>query len=171
MYELLIVSKVSESDGLLSRIEKALTDANAVEVKTDKLGKKQLAYPIKKETEADYTVLTFGAEGAAISNLTGMLRLEQEALLRYLITVQKTRKLRKKVRRVEEKAVEKKEEKKPKVTVVTKTSVKGSFDKTQGKRVKSGETKMAVKATKGTKGTKVSKVKVASKGRSKTKKK
>lgn len=125
MYELLIVSKISESDVLLGKVEKTLKDIQATEVKVEKLGKKILAYPIKKQTEADYAVFNFNAAGNFIRDITDMLRLEQETLLRYLITVKKTRKLRKKLKKVEEKIVEKKEESKPKVTVVTKTRVKG----------------------------------------------
>ena len=36
MYELVIVSKISETEGLLSRVEKTLKDANATEVKIEK---------------------------------------------------------------------------------------------------------------------------------------
>ncbi len=121
-YELLLVSKIDSADALVSRVEKVLKDIDASDVKLEKLGKKTLAYQIKKQTEANYFVFNFHAQGSTISDLGDMLRLEQEALLRYLITVEKKRKLRKKVKKAEEKVVEKKEESKPKVTVVTKTS-------------------------------------------------
>lgn len=129
MYELVIVSKISESDGLLQRVEKALKDAEATELKVEKLGKKQLAYPIKKQTEADYTMLNFEVAGSAIADLSSMLRLEQEALLRHMLIKQKIRKVpRRKLRakKVEEvvKVVEA-----PKVTVVTKTVAGGQADK------------------------------------------
>lgn len=124
MYELLIVSKISDSDGLLSKIEKTLKDVNAAEVKVEKLGKKVLAYPIKKQTEADYTVFRFSAEGGAVQGLGDMLRLEQETVLRYLITVEKTRKLRRRVTKRVERVEEVPKESKPKVTVVTRGAVK-----------------------------------------------
>lgn len=146
-YELLVVSKIGESDGLLSRVEKALKDASATELKSDKLGKKVLAYPIKKQTEADYTIFTFNVEGSSIKDLTDLLRLEQEALLRYLILTQKTRKLRKKVTKHEEKVVEKKEESKPKVTVVTKTKAAKVEDVSTSRNTKA---KKAVKSKKET---------------------
>lgn len=155
MYELLIVSKIGESDGLLSRVEKALKDASATELKSDKLGKKVLAYPIKKQTEADYTIFTFNVEGSSIKDLTDLLRLEQEALLRYLILTQKTRKLRKKVAKREEKVVEVKEEKKPKVTVVTKTKVTKEIPSSVTSDAKALEVE---KATDGKKAPKVTKV-------------
>lgn len=121
MYELLIVSKISETDGLVGRIEKSLKDVNAQDMKTDQLGKKVLAYPIKKQTEANYTIFTFNAEASSVGDVTSKLRLEQEALLRYLVIVKKAKKLRKKVAGKVEKTPEVKEEKKPKVTVAVKT--------------------------------------------------
>lgn len=136
MYELLIVSKLSDTDELLARVEKVLKSANAQDLKTDKLGKKNLAYTIKKQTEASYTVLSFNVEGSAISDLTDMLRLEQESLLRYLILTKKTRKLRKKVNKKSEKVEEVKEDKKPKVTVVTKTTEVKTEEKPKPKIVK-----------------------------------
>ncbi len=118
-YELMLVSKISGSEGLLSRVEKVLKDAKAENLKVDKLGKKQLAYPIKKQTEADYCVLNFEVLGSEVKTLSDMLRLEQEDLLRHLLLTQKTRKPSK--RKVSAKIVEEKiEENKPKVTVVTK---------------------------------------------------
>lgn len=157
MYELLIVSKINDTDGLLSRVEKMLKDASAVDLKMDKLGKKQLAYPIKKQTEADYAVLTFGAEGTVIGNLTDMLRLEQESLLRYLIIKQKARKASKRKRVVVE---EVKEEKTPKVTVITKPS---SAKATEGKKVTNESKVSKVSEKKVSKETKVAKVKAKAK--------
>lgn len=123
MYELVIVSKISESDGLLGRVEKVLRDAEAEEIKIEKLGKKQLAYPIKKQTEADYTMLNFDVAGSAIEDLSSMLRLEQEALLRHLLIKQKIRKTPR--RKLAPKKVEQEVKvEAPKVTVVTKTSAK-----------------------------------------------
>lgn len=121
MYELVIVSKISESEGLLSRVEKTLKDANATEVKIEKLGKKILAYPIKKQTEADYIMLNFEAEGKAIAEISDMLRLEQEALLRHILLKKKIRKAPRR-RHALKKVVEEKKVEVPKVTVVTKTS-------------------------------------------------
>lgn len=169
MYELVIVSKISESDGLLQRVEKVLKDAEATELKVEKLGKKQLAYPIKKQTEADYTMLNFDVVGSAIADLSSMLRLEQEALLRHMLIKQKIRKVpRRKLRakRVEEvvKVVEA-----PKVTVVTKISEKGKV-KSDKKEVSSSSTKVSddKKVANGAKGTKKA---IANKPSAKTAKK
>ncbi len=118
MYELVIVSKISETEGLLSRVEKTLKDANATEVKIEKLGKKILAYPIKKQTEADYIMLNFEAEGKAIADISDMLRLEQEALLRHILLKKKIRKAPRR-RHALKKVVEEKKVEVPIVTVVT----------------------------------------------------
>lgn len=124
MYELMLVSKLGAGDELLALVEKNLKGASATDLTVDKLGKKPLAYSIKKQTEAEFIVLNFNVEGAAISDLTDILRLEQENLLRYLLIVQKRKKAPKKRFAVKKEEVIVKEEKaKPKVTVVT-TSVK-----------------------------------------------
>jgi len=160
MYELLVVSKISESDGLIARVEKALKSASAQELKINKLGKKNLAYNIKKQTEADYTIFTFTGEGTIIGEISEMLRLEQDALLRHMIVKQKVRKLRKKVEKREERVEVKREEKKPQVTIVTKdaTLAKKSTAKVEVKvkvtkeiktsMVSKGEVKVSVKAVK-----------------------
>lgn len=155
MYELLIVAKISESDGLVGRVEKALKSASAVDVKVSKLGKKNLAYNIKKQTEAEYTVINFNGEGTVIGEISEMLRLEQDALLRHIIVKQKIRKLRKKVMVREEKVEVKREEKKPQVTVVTKKAAEAK----SANVTKSAKVEVSVKVTKGVKVTKVSEAK------------
>lgn len=121
MYELVIVAKVDKSDQLISRVEKALKDAQASNLKVERLGKKQLAYPIKKQTDANYFVVNFEAEASAIDGFASKLRLEQEDLLRYLIIKKKQVKAKsRKAAKVQE--AETKTRELPKVTVVTKTT-------------------------------------------------
>lgn len=120
MYELMLVSKLGAGDELLSIVEKNLKGASASDLTVDKLGKKPLAYAIKKQTEAEFIVLNFNVEGTAISDLTDILRLEQENLLRYLLIVQKRKKApKKKFAAKKDEVVVKEEKAKPKVTVVT----------------------------------------------------
>ena len=142
MYELMIVATTGGAESLLSRVEKFLKEAEAGDLKVNKLGRKQLAYPIKKQTEAEYIVLNFEAEGVNLKSITDKLRLEQEDLLRYMVISAKAFKpSKRKGKKVEEVVkVEKKET--PKVTVVTKkvTSEKG--------KGKSGELKTAAKGDK-----------------------
>lgn len=156
----MIVSKIAESDGLLSRVEKALKDANATEVKIEKLGKKLLAYPIKKQTEADYIMLNFEAEGKAIAEISDMLRLEQEALLRHILLKKKIRKAPRR-RHATKRVQEEKKVEVPTVTVVTKKAIKseGVPSKKLGVN-KESKTKIKTKVTKVAKVSKASKAKV-----------
>lgn len=138
---------IAMADGADERVEKHLKDLAVTDSKKQSLGKKQLAYPIKKVTEAEYFLWTFEAEGSAVNQLDNKLRLEQELILRHLLTVFDPKKVAKvdkfssgksstsevdkfdsvkssvssaeqKVEEVEPKAVEPKA--KPKVTVTTK---------------------------------------------------
>lgn len=86
MYELMVVtSGRSEGENLISRVTKLIKDGEGTQVKVVNLGKKTLAYPIKKNTEATYFLINFEAPPDLISTLTGKLRLEQEEVLRYMI--------------------------------------------------------------------------------------
>ena len=146
MYELMLVSKLGAGDELLSQVEKNLKGASATDLTVDKLGKKPLAYAIKKQTEAEFIVLQFNVEGAAISDLTDILRLEQENLLRYLLVVQKRKKAKqKKFAAKKEEVVVKEEKAKPKVTVVT---TKVVSDKKVSTPIKSGSKETKAKKEK-----------------------
>lgn len=83
-YELMLVAKVEGAESLMSLCEKNVKEASS-DVRVTKLGRKNLAYPISGQSEAEYYVLNFSAQGDAIRNITSKLRLEQETLLRYLI--------------------------------------------------------------------------------------
>lgn len=86
MYELTVVasSKV-DSDLAISKVEKILKDVRATDIGVTSLGKKVLAYPIAKQTEAEYLLFNFQAPGDAVKNITDSLRLDQEGVLRYLL--------------------------------------------------------------------------------------
>ncbi len=157
-YELMFVAVNDKADQLLGRVEKFIKDANGEGVKVERLGKKQLAYQIKKQTDATYFVLNFQAEGEAVKPIWDKLRLEQEDLLRYLL-IRKEEKKGKKKRKVVPSAVEldaasddkQVSQEKPKVTVVTKSEPKAPHDISRGKQgVKVPKTKEK-KAAKGTK--------------------
>ena len=97
-----MVGKTDNADSLFSKIEKIVKDVQASSLASEKLGKKQLAYPIKKQTEAEYFLFNFEAPGESVRTISESLRLEQEAVLRYLITKIKERKSKKGIRRTEE---------------------------------------------------------------------
>ena len=131
-YELMVVANVKDSESLAAKVDKALKEFAAVNVKVDRMGKRTLAYPIAKQTEGEYSVYNFDCEGEAVNKIANMLRLEQDAVLRYLITKVKI-------------------SKKTKVSKVSKATEE-PFDKSQDK---AGETKIEAKVARVTVKTKV----------------
>ena len=103
MYELMVIGKADDGDSLYDKIEKLIKGANASSLAGQKLGKKTLSYPIKKQTEAEYFVFNFEAPGESIKTISDALRLEQEAVLRYMIVKQKVTKVKAVVAKKEEK--------------------------------------------------------------------
>lgn len=98
-YELLVVGRViGETDSLLSKLEKIVKDNNVSGLAASSLGKKTLAYPIAKQTEAEYFLFNFQAPGEVLKSITDSLRLEQESVLRYLLIKTKEAKPSKKER-------------------------------------------------------------------------
>ena len=71
----MLVAVNDKADQLLGRVEKFIKDANGAGARVERLGKKQLAYVIKKQTEATYFVVNFEAEGEAIKPIWDKLRL------------------------------------------------------------------------------------------------
>lgn len=121
-YELAIFASSKSAESTVGKIEKLLKDV-ASSVKVEKLGKRLLAYPIAKQTEGDYVLFNFEAEGSALSKINEALRLEREAILRYLIIKTKPSQVKPKGEKIPEGAAEG-VIKKPKVTVTTKTRPK-----------------------------------------------
>ncbi len=124
---MIIVSPTSGSDAVSAKLEKVLKDGKASEVKVNNLGKKQLAYPIKKYVEAEYLVVNFEAPGEIVKEISEMLKVEQEMVLRHMVTKIKNVKFRSKSKAKKADTVAPAEVEKPaaKVTVRTKTSPEG----------------------------------------------
>lgn len=149
MYELMIIAKIDSAEEIFGKVEKFLKDIKAESLKAERLGKKLLAYPIAKQTEAEYFLYNFEADSQALKSLSDKIRLEQEAILRHLlIKAAKPRKASKR-RNVETAAVEEEKiaEIKPKVTVTTKSSRAKEVTKDASKKAKK-----TVKSTKKGKG-------------------
>ena len=165
-YELMLVANVDRADQLLSRVEKSIKEANGSSVNVERLGKKTLAYTIKKQTDAAYFVISFKAEGSAIKPVWDKLKLEQEDLLRYLFLKKKDKKSKSKKGRMVSpifteasrgKEVSQEDKEKPKVTVAVKkaSKVKSKKEEVAGEskvsKVKGSKMK-SKKSTKGKKG-------------------
>jgi len=156
-YELMVVANPqSDLNSLTVKLEKFIKDAEIQDLKVEKMGKKLLAFPISKQQEGEYFLFNFEAPGEAIGKITQNLRLEQETILRYLITkvskVPKGRKVIKEIKVIEEyrrqgyggQAEESKESKVEKSgKVIVKTVTTSSVVKT---KVKAKETKVSKRA-------------------------
>jgi|SRR3990167_2086036 len=128
-YELMVITAAGAGgESVLTKVEKSIKEAEVSNLKVEKLGKKALAYPIAKQTEGEYVLFNFEAPPEAIGVISKMLRLEREAILRYLILrVPRVSKVSRVSRVSEESTVDKKvkeEKPKAKVIVTTKTATK-----------------------------------------------
>ena len=90
-YELVVVLDASieddERSAAMDRIGEYITRFGGTVVKTDEWGKKQLAYEIRKMTEAYYYVISFEAPAEAPAEIEARVRI-MEQVLRFLITTQ-----------------------------------------------------------------------------------
>lgn len=148
-YELMVITAPGASaEPVLAKVEKSIKEAEVSNLKVEKLGKKALAYPIAKQIDGEYVLFNFEAPSETIGAVLKMLRLEREAILRYLVL------------------------RAPRVSRLSPSFANlpaGKAGATEGKQVSKGKvivtTKTAVKtATKVTKVPQVSKVSKVSKG-------
>ena len=88
-YELMFVIDSSlEEDKRNASIEKVqgiIADANGEVVETDVWGLRKLAYPINKQTDGYYVVLTFKAEPVLPKELDRRLRISDEVIRHIII--------------------------------------------------------------------------------------
>lgn len=86
-YELTLVLKTAVSDADRKKIEdevdKIIAPKGKIVNKQD-FGKRLLAYPIRKEKEANYWIYTLEAEGKGAGSLSGKLQLNA-SVLRFLV--------------------------------------------------------------------------------------
>lgn len=87
-YELMYIlsSAVSDNDvpAVSSEVDKFLTDNGGALLSQEMLGKKKLAYPIKKTRNGFYVLETFNLEGSKLTALDNKLR-SMEPIIRYLV--------------------------------------------------------------------------------------
>jgi small subunit ribosomal protein S6 len=88
-YELMYIVPTSFTDEEVGAVEGAvggmLDKANATVLKTVRLGKFRLAYPIRHERHGHYVLVRFQAEASAIAGLNDTLRLSPDKVLRHII--------------------------------------------------------------------------------------
>lgn len=87
-YELMYIlsSAVSDNDtpAISSEIDKFIKDADGTVLSQEMLGKKKLAYPIKKTRNGFYVLLSFTLDGSKVAALDNKLR-SIESIIRYII--------------------------------------------------------------------------------------
>ncbi len=87
-YEMVVILSpelsAAEQEKLLEKIKKQIADSEGKISQAKDLGKKDLAYPIKKKKEGIFHLVEFSAPGPALLSLRQKLLLE-ENVLRYLV--------------------------------------------------------------------------------------
>ncbi len=89
-YEIVFITQPELSDSQLTEITKRvdgmIDQHEGRTFFTRSMGKKQLAYPIQKQTKGVYTLVDFAAQGGCIAKIERSLRLD-ENVLRFLTVV------------------------------------------------------------------------------------
>ena len=86
-YEVMYIVKPIEEDAynaIVTKFDGILTNNGATIEKTDKWGKKRLAYPIQDFNDGLYVLTTFSAEPAAVKELDRVMKITDE-ILRHMI--------------------------------------------------------------------------------------
>lgn len=88
-YELCYILSSQVSDDLVpettAQIKKFIEDFGGSEIEEQQLGKKKLAYPIKKTRNGFYVVERFNIESSKINELDAKIRSQTATVIRYLI--------------------------------------------------------------------------------------
>mgnify|MGYP000480485032 CR=1 FL=1 len=88
-YELMYILASSVSDDQVPQtaqeIEGYVTDNAGTDIVHEQLGKKKLAYPIRKTRNGHYGVINFTAEGNAASKLDAKIRTQKGTVIRHII--------------------------------------------------------------------------------------
>ena len=86
-YEVMYIVKPIEEDAynaIVTKFDGILTNNGATIEKTDKWGKKRLAYPIQDFNDGLYVLTTFTADPAAVKELDRVMKITDE-ILRHMI--------------------------------------------------------------------------------------
>lgn len=82
-----IVKPIEESafEAVVAKFEKLITDNGGKVEKTDRWGKKRLAYEIQELDEGLYVLVTFQAENEAVKELDRVMKITDEVLRHMII--------------------------------------------------------------------------------------
>jgi small subunit ribosomal protein S6 len=87
VYEFLFIIAPNTEEGdietLVTQLSDIITNQGASVAKTDRMGRRRLAYPIGKFTEGHYVVLTVEGTGSEIAEVERRMRVN-DAIIRYI---------------------------------------------------------------------------------------
>jgi small subunit ribosomal protein S6 len=87
VYEALFIvapnTEESDVENLITQFSEVVTNQGARIVKVDRMGRRKLAYPIQKNREGHYIVLTIEGSGLEIAELERRMRVT-DAVIRYI---------------------------------------------------------------------------------------
>jgi small subunit ribosomal protein S6 len=87
VYEVLFIvapnTEESDTETLITQLSDVMTNQGATITKTDRIGRRRLAYPIGKFNEGYYVVLTVEGTGAEIAEVERRMRVS-DAVIRYI---------------------------------------------------------------------------------------
>lgn len=83
----ILASSVSDDQvpGVASQIVKFVEDFGGSDIAETQLGKKKLAYPIKKTRNGFYACLDFSMDSTKIADLDAKIRTQDSTIIRYII--------------------------------------------------------------------------------------
>jgi small subunit ribosomal protein S6 len=86
----LLGSHVADTDvpAISQRVLKHISDFQGTDVKEENLGKKKLAYPIKKTRNGVYVVVNFNMDGKKVNELDARIRTQEHDIIRYILVNQ-----------------------------------------------------------------------------------
>ena len=87
-YEIMYIVKPYEDEKFEAVVEKfntLITNNGGVIEKTDRWGKKRLAYEMQGLNEGLYVLVTFAAEPAAVKELDRVMKISTDVILRHMI--------------------------------------------------------------------------------------
>ena len=91
-YEVMYIIKPAEDeviDGVVAKFEKLLTNNGAAIEKTDRWGKRKLAYLIDDLAEGYYVLVDFSAEPAAVKELDRVMKITDEGMRHMIVKKEK----------------------------------------------------------------------------------
>lgn len=113
-------------DVLIEQIRKIITDLKGIVIRVEKLGKRKLAYPIKKQQKGYYILMDFVGERAVIGELERNMKFN-EKVLKYM-SVKKAERVD--LEEIEKEATSAKKDEKPEETTSAETITVSNMDTT-----------------------------------------